>query len=98
MNMFAKTFIMIFLSSLLVITGLIDLGKVNEVKAQEQGGGAALPHAAGNGSGCIGYDSVKRMITVSCSSATLTDIYNQLNNPSVLSKEPQERNGVWLLN
>ena len=100
MNMLAKTFIMIFLSSLLVITGVIDLGKVNEVKAQEQvgGGGAALPHAAGNGSGCISYDSVKRMITISCSSATLTDIYNQLNNPSVLSKEPQERNGVWLLN
>jgi parallel beta-helix repeat protein len=98
MNMLAKTFIMIFLSSLLVITGLIDLGKVNEVKAQEQGGGAALPHAAGNGSGCISYDSVKRMITVSCSSATLTDIYNQLNDPAVLNKEPQERNGVWLLN
>ena len=105
MNMLAKTFIMIFLSSLLVITGLIDLGKVNEVKAQEQGGGgAALPHAAGNGSGCISYDSVKRMITVSCSSATLTDIYNQLKDPTVLNREPQQqqpqqhRNGVWLLN
>jgi poly(beta-D-mannuronate) C5 epimerase len=93
MNMLAKTFIMISLSSLLVITGLIDF---SEVKAQQQEGGA-LP-AAGNGNGCINYDSVRRLITVSCNSATLTDIYNQLNDPAVLNKEPQQRNGVWLLN
>lgn len=91
MNMLAKTFIIISLSSLLVITGLIDF---SEVKAQQQGG---TPLAAGNGNGCISYDSVRRMITVSCKSATLTDIYNQLNDPAVLSKE-QQRNGVWLLN
>jgi len=89
--MLAKTFIIISLSSLLVITGLIDF---SEVKAQQQGG---TPLAAGNGNGCISYDSVRRMITVSCKSATLTDIYNQLNDPAVLNKE-QQRNGVWLLN
>ena len=92
MNMLAKTFIIISLSSLLVITGLIDF---SEVKAQQQGG---TPLAAGNGNGCISYDSVRRMITVSCKSATLTDIYNQLNDPSILNKEQQQRNGVWLLN
>jgi poly(beta-D-mannuronate) C5 epimerase len=92
MNMLAKTLIVISLSlSLLVITGLIDF---SEVKAQQQGG---TPLAAGNGNGCISYDSVRRMITVSCKSATLTDIYNQLNDPAVLNKE-QQRNGVWLLN
>src|SRR6476661_11296536 len=92
MNMLAKTFIIIsLLSSLLVITGLIDFSKV---KAQQQEG--ALP-ATGNGNGCISYDSVRRMITVSCRSATLTDIYNQLNDPAVLNKE-QQHNGVWLLN
>ena len=92
MNMLAKTLIIISLSlSLLVITGLIDF---SEVKAQQQGG---TPLAAGNGNGCISYDSVRRMITVSCKSATLTDIYNQLNDPAVLNKE-QQRNGVWLLN
>ena len=91
--MLAKTFIIIsLLSSLLVITGLIDFSKV---KAQQQEG--ALP-ATGNGNGCINYDSVRRMITVSCRSATLTDIYNQLNDPAVLNKEQQQRNGVWLLN
>ena len=92
MNMLAKTFIIISLSSLLVITGLIDF---SEVKAQQQGG---TPLAAGNGNGCISYDSVRRMITVSCKSATLTDIYNQLNDPSILNREQQQRNGVWLLN
>src|SRR5689334_24900503 len=92
MNMLAKTFIIISLSSLLVITGLIDF---SEVKAQQEGG--RTPLAAGNGNGCISYDSVRRMITVSCKSATLTDIYNQLNDPSILNKE-QQRNGVWLLN
>src|ERR1051326_3293061 len=92
MNMLAKTFIIISLSlSLLVITGLIDF---SEVKAQQQGG---TPLAAGNGNGCISYDSVERLITVSCKSATLTDIYNQLNDPSILNKE-QQQNGVWLLN
>src|ERR1043166_6346405 len=92
MNMLAKTFIIISLSlSLLVITGLIDF---SEVKAQQYGG---TPLAGGNGNGFISYDSVRRMITVSCKSATLTDIYNQLNDPAVLSKE-QQRNGVWLLN
>ncbi|MGA7044562.1 MAG: hypothetical protein WBY71_12945, partial [Nitrososphaeraceae archaeon] len=91
--MLAKTFIIIsLLSSLLVITGLIDFSKV---KAQQQGG---TPLAAGNGNGCIKYDSVERLITVSCNSATLTDIYNQLNDPSILNKEQQQRNGVWLLN
>ena len=86
--MLAKTFIIIsLLSSLLVITGQIDS---SEVKAQQQGG--ALP-ATGNGNGCINYDSVRRMITVSCRSATLTDIYNQLNDPAVLNKEQQQRNG-----
>jgi mannuronan 5-epimerase len=96
MNMLAKAFIIISLSlSLLVITGPIDF--VGEVKAQQQEGGT-LPSAAGNANGCISYDSVQRLITVSCKSATLTDIYNQLNDPGVLNKEQQQRNGVWLLN
>ena len=79
--MLAKTFIIIsLLSSLLVITGLIDFSKV---KAQSKTG--ALP-ATGNGNGCINYDSVRRMITVSCRSATLTDIYNQLERSCCLKQ------------
>src|SRR5437763_13153873 len=46
---------------------------------------------------CIKYNAAERLITVSCQSATLTDIYNQLQNPDVLNKDPQQQ-GVWLLN
>src|SRR5436305_1570043 len=47
-------------------------------------------------SSCITYDSSARLITISCqSAASLSDIYNQLNNHEVLDKQPQ---GVWILN
>jgi mannuronan 5-epimerase len=45
---------------------------------------------------CISYDSSNRIITIRCKSATLTDIDNQLNDESILDKQPN--NGVWLLN
>ena len=54
MNMLAKTFIIISLSSLLVITGLIDF---SEVKAQQEGG---TPLTAGNGNGCIMIKEIGR--------------------------------------
>ena len=50
-----------------------------------------------NNTSCIKYNAAERLITVSCKSATLTDIYNQLKNPDVLNKDPQQQ-GVWLLN
>jgi mannuronan 5-epimerase len=46
-------------------------------------------------SSCISYDSTARLITVSCQSAHLADVYNQVNNHEVLDKQPQ---GVWILN
>jgi mannuronan 5-epimerase len=88
MNIRASIFVLIFLSSLLIILGQIDSNK--EVKAQQ---GAPTT----NNTSCISYDPVRRLITVSCQSATLTDIYNQLQNPDVLNKDPQQQ-GVWLLN
>jgi mannuronan 5-epimerase len=88
MNMRASIFVLIFLSSLLIILGQIDSNK--EVKAQQ---GAPTT----NNTSCISYDPVRILITVSCKSATLTDIYNQLQNPDVLNKDPQHQ-GVWLLN
>ena len=45
---------------------------------------------------CISYDPSNRVITIRCKSATLTDIDNQLNDDSILDKQPN--NGVWLLN
>jgi mannuronan 5-epimerase len=46
---------------------------------------------------CITYDSSTNIITVTCGSASLTDIDNQLNDDSILGKQ-QESNGMWLLN
>src|ERR671914_361281 len=46
---------------------------------------------------CITYDPSTNFITVTCNSATLTDIDNQLNDNTILDKE-QSDNGVWLLN
>jgi mannuronan 5-epimerase len=47
-------------------------------------------------SSCINYDPSTRTITVSCSSARLTDIDNRLHDSSILAK--QSPNGVWYLN
>ena len=45
---------------------------------------------------CITYDSSTNVITVTCGSANLTDIDNQLKDASILVK--QQSNGIWLLN
>ena len=47
-------------------------------------------------SSCYTYNPIARVITVSCGSATLTDIYNHLHGNNILSK--QSPDGVWLLN
>ena len=44
---------------------------------------------------CINFNPSKRTITVSCSSARLTDIDNKLHDASLLAK--QSTNGVWFL-
>jgi mannuronan 5-epimerase len=45
---------------------------------------------------CITYNPEEKVITITCKSATPTDINNQLKDPDVLHKETT--NGVWLLN
>ena len=45
---------------------------------------------------CITYNPEEKVITITCKSATPTDINNQLKDPDVLYKETT--NGVWLLN
>jgi mannuronan 5-epimerase len=44
---------------------------------------------------CISYDPSDRIIMIRCRSASLTDVYNQLNDDSILNKQAD---GVWLLN
>jgi mannuronan 5-epimerase len=47
-------------------------------------------------SSCISYNPTTRTITVSCTSARLTDVFNELHDNSVLSK--QLPLGSWFLN
>jgi mannuronan 5-epimerase len=85
-NILIRSLIIFFLSfSLLVIFGQFDFG---QVEAQQL---SIFPP----NNNCIKFNNVKRLIIVSCKSATLTDIYNQINNHDILDKHPQ---GVWLLN
>ena len=46
-------------------------------------------------SSCITYSPIARVITITCGSATLTDIYNHFHNNNILSK--QSPTGIWLL-
>jgi mannuronan 5-epimerase len=49
-------------------------------------------------SGCINYDSSQRTVIISCASANLSDVYNQLqDNNNILLKESSNDN-IWLLN
>ena len=45
---------------------------------------------------CISYNQSTRTITVSCTSARLSDVFNQLHDNSVLAK--QSPAGMWFLN
>ena len=63
---------------------------------------AQAPTTAGSSS-CINYDPSARLITVTCTSARLTDVYNSLNDPNILGIERQRESSsssgnVWLLN
>ena len=44
---------------------------------------------------CITYDRAEKIIIITCKHTTLTDIDNQLKDPSILHKETYD--GIWLL-
>lgn len=48
-------------------------------------------------SGCINYDSSQRTVIISCASANLSDVYNQLHDNNIIHKESSNDN-IWLLN
>ena len=56
---------------------------------------------ANSTSNCINFNSSKRSIEISCESANLTDIDNQLNNMNILEKQSgtthHNNNEIWLL-
>jgi mannuronan 5-epimerase len=45
---------------------------------------------------CISYDSREQIISVTCKTSTLTDIYIEINDTDILNKETAD--GVWSLN
>jgi hypothetical protein len=50
---------------------------------------------------CITYTPSTRTITVSCTAASMTEIYNQLQDNSILSKQASPQGGsrnIWFLN
>jgi hypothetical protein len=51
-------------------------------------------------SSCMLYNSAEKIITITCKSANLTDIDNQLKDPGILHKETAaaDDTGIWLLN
>jgi mannuronan 5-epimerase len=54
---------------------------------------------AGAPSSCILFDKSTRTITITCSSANLTDVHDHLNDNTILSKVQSSSKGdVWLLN
>ena len=50
---------------------------------------------------CVTYIPSKKLITITCDTATLSDVYRQLRDDSVLKKEEEgksESRATWLLN
>jgi mannuronan 5-epimerase len=88
---YISALILLLLSS----SSLVLLGQYNfsEVNAQQETFSTATEKY-----NCISYNDVKRLIKLSCKFATLTDIYNQINNHEVLDRQPQQQQGIWLLN
>jgi mannuronan 5-epimerase len=62
-----------------------------------QSSSSSQPNSNSHPAGCINYNPSTRTITVSCSSARLTDIDNTLHDSNILSKQ-SPADGVWYLN
>jgi hypothetical protein len=60
---------------------------------------SSLDQVTESRSSCITYDSIEKIITITCKHANLTDIYNAVKSPNILDKETVAHDGsVWLLN
>jgi parallel beta-helix repeat protein len=90
-------FIVLSFSFVLLIDqfGITNLLQAQQQQQQQPKTSSSPSIKLGPPGKCVRYDESKLMIVVSCKTATLTDLYNQLKNPNILNKQP---NGVWLLN
>src|SRR5215210_7807083 len=81
----------VFSSCLMLIVAVLIIGLLPLVSYAQQNKDSTP---------CIIYDPSDRLITITCGSATLTDIDNQLKDANILHKENNENDDdiVWLLN
>ena len=88
------SFILFLLIPILIVSSLLPfLSGYFNIYAQEDEEASSLSID------CVKYDSKEKTITITCHSANLTDVYNQLRNPEILKKETSTPTGaVWLLN
>ncbi len=58
------------------------------------------PGSANSGSPCISYNAEERLITISCKTSSISDVYSSLKDNGVLSKETaaKDNKNQWLLN
>jgi hypothetical protein len=82
--------------TIILITLIIMIVASTELSSAIQRVYSITTTAISSPSSCYTYNPIARVITVSCGSATLTDIYNHLHGNNILSK--QSPDGVWLLN
>jgi len=57
-----------------------------------------IPEDMSQDSPCVEYDSTQKLIEVRCKSIHLTDIYNQLSNPTILGIENKKEGSISSLN
>ncbi|CAN5191032.1 hypothetical protein BH18THE2_BH18THE2_10200 [soil metagenome] len=90
----ASAFILFLLIPILIASPiLLFLSEYSNIYAQEDKEASSLSID------CVKYDSIEKTITITCHSANLTDVYNQLRDPEILKKETSAPTGaVWLLN
>ena len=88
------SFILFLLIPILIVSSLPPfLSGYFNIYAQEEKEASSLSID------CVKYDSKEKTITITCHSANLTDVYNQLRNPEILEKETSASTEVvWLLN
>jgi mannuronan 5-epimerase len=83
-------------SGVIVILLLLSLSSTLLVYFSSSSSSSSFAQVTESTSSCIRYDSSEKIITITCKSANLTDIDNQLKDPGILHKETTD--GTWLLN
>jgi parallel beta-helix repeat protein len=81
---------------LFITLGPSALASTAGLPSSETSNFSLSPPLSDNASGCVMFNSKERVISITCKTSTLTDIYNQINDKNILNKETPD--GVWLLN